>query len=134
MFILVLHRSLLISEMPSLWPTNPAPILSTSATVFDPFESLQTTGPGTIDLLQPLSSTTTPSRSVSNDLDILMMSTQTVQQPSLFFPQQTTQQTFVRPATFQQTQPMMFPTSQQQFNGAHNSSFNVGTLFNTDNR
>jgi hypothetical protein len=50
------------------------------------------------------------------------MPIQTTQQSSMFFPPQ---QSFVRPAMFQQPQSMMFSSTQQQFNKPNNNSFNV---------
>lgn len=103
----------------SLWPTSTSTTTApTTSTTFDPFGSFEPSGGTTIDLLQPMSSTSNTSKPVSNDFDLFSMAPTSAPippqtQPStMFFPQQP----MTRPTTmFPQTQSMNFsnPPAQQ---------------------
>ncbi|CAF4643439.1 unnamed protein product [Rotaria sp. Silwood1] len=122
------------TTQPSIWPTTTTasivPPASTPATlIFDPFETLGETTSTSNNLLQPMNSPSPPpttNKTFSNDLNLFFPSSQPTQQTSMFFPtqqQQQQQQAFVHPQMFQQ--PMMFSSTQQQFNKPNNNSFNA---------
>jgi len=103
---------------------------STVSTANDLFQQSSSNNnfPTITPLTPTTTTTTTTNKTLSNDLDFLMMSTQPMPQSNALFPNQPAQsQSFARPQMFPQQQPMMFQSNpQQQFNRPpNNNSFNV---------
>ena len=116
----------------SFWPTSTSTTAPTS-TVFDPFGSVDSSGPSRIDLLQPMSTTTstTNSKPLSNEFDVFSMAPTSAPipnqpQPStMFFPQQP----MMRPAMFPQTQSMTFSNPPAQPFVRPNNQFHNNASF-----
>ncbi|CAF4174735.1 unnamed protein product [Rotaria sp. Silwood2] len=117
------------TTQPSIWPTattvsvvSPAPP-PPSAIIFDPFETFGETASTSNNLLQPMNSPPpTTNKTLSNDFNLFFTPSQPTQQSSMVFPTQQQQQSFVHPQMFQQ--PMLFSSTQQQFNKPNTNSFN----------
>lgn len=123
------------SNAPSLWPTSTSNTPAQSSTIFDPFGSVESSGPASIDLLQPMPSATTSNKTLSNEFDLFSMASTSAPAPTqpqsttMFFPQQP----MMRPGMFPQTQSMTFsnPPTQQQFVRPNNQFQNNASFHNT---